>query len=362
VTVTPAEPFGHRIAALRAGLAERGLAGALVSWAPHVRYYSGVVSEWAPAFLIVDSSSVVALVSESAGIVPPSGVEAQTYADGALSALARLVPDRGIDPAHLGVERDHLALSDGDMWPVLRRAVDIGPLIVRRRMRKDGDEIARIRANLCVLEAGFDAARATIRPGATELAVWAAVHEAMMATEGAPFPLEGNFASGPRTLEKEPQATNRRIDAGDTVFIDLYPVINGYAADLTRAFVAGQPTEVQRDRHAILSDALLTGAAMLRPGVRACDVDRAVRSRVAQALGGYVYPHHTGHALGLQSQEQPMLIPGDDTVLEAGMVIAIEPGAYLPDTGGMRVEGNYLITETGSESLSEYPIELLACT
>ena len=258
--MTPAERFGHRVAALRADLAERGLDGALISWAPHVRYFSGIVSEWTPVFL-------------------------------------------NVEPA----------------------------------------------------------ARATNRPGVTELAIWAAVHEPMAGQVGAPFALEGNFASGPRTLGSEPQATNRRIDASDTVFIDLCPVIHGYAADLTRAFVAGQPTEAQREGHAVLTDALLTGAALLRPGVRAGDVGRAVRSRVAEALGGYVFPHHTGHALGLQRQEQPMLIPGGDTLLEAGMVIAIEPGPYLPDTGGMRIEGNYLITETGSESLSEYPLELFAC-
>jgi Xaa-Pro aminopeptidase len=363
------DPFGGRLQTFRAALAERELDGALISWAPHVLYFSGIVSEWAPALLVVGPREVVAVVPESAGIAAPPGVMLQPYGDGAsesprrkaVGEATRRARELVIAERRLGIEREHLTLADVDTFPGLQHAVDIGDLIGRQRMRKDTDEIARIRANLRVLAAGFDAARATIRPGVTELAVWAAVHAAMMDKVGAPFALEGNFASGPRTLENEPQATNRPIEAGDVVFIDLYPIIDGYAADLTRTFVAGQPTKAQRDRHDILEDALAAGVAMLKPGVRAGDVDRAVRESVAAALGGYVFSHHTGHALGLQGQERPMLIPGEDTILEAGMVIAIEPGAYLPDTGGMRVEGNYLITETGAESLSDYPLELFAC-
>jgi Xaa-Pro dipeptidase len=130
---------------------------------------------------------------------------------------------------------------------------------------------------------------------------------------------------------------------------------------LTRVFVVGQPTAAQRARHAVLEEALAVGEAALKPGVRARDVDQAVRASLAAALGGYTFSHHAGHALGLQGQERPMLIPGDDMVIEPGMVIAIEPGAYLPDTGGMRIEGNYLVTDGGCVSLSDYPVQLFAC-
>ncbi|MGH2615920.1 MAG: M24 family metallopeptidase [Thermomicrobiales bacterium] len=366
------DPYARRVALLRGALAERGLDGAVVAWAPHVRYLSGIVAECAPAFLLIDQERVTAVAPASAGIAEAPGIEVVPYIDSsineiipprrtALAEVSRLVEEHGIQPDRLGVERGQLVLSDMDAFPDLRQAPDIGHAIARLRMRKDPDEIACIRANLRVLEAGFDAARETIRPGVTEIAVWSALHGAMMAKAGAPFPLEGNFASGPRTLADEPQATSRRLEAGDAVFIDLYPIIDGYCADLTRTFVVGEPAAAQRARHAVLEKALAAGVAALGPGVRACGVDRAVRSSVAAAIGGYAFPHHAGHALGLQGQERPMLIPGDDTVIEPGMVIAIEPGAYLPDTGGMRVEGNYLVTETGCISISDYPIEIFAC-
>jgi Xaa-Pro aminopeptidase len=366
------EPFSSRIATFRAGLTGSGIEGALISWAPHIRYFSGIVSEWNPAYLVVDGRDVVAIVPQSADIGSAPEIELQTYFDGTIDEItspqrnafvevARTVENRKISPEHLGIERERLALADVDLFPDLPRAVDIEPLIRRQRMRKDADEVRRIRANLRVLEAGFDAARATIRPGVPELEVWAAMHAAMMAKVGAPFPLQGNFASGPRTLENEPQATNRRFEVGDVAFIDLYPSIDGYTADLTRSFVVGKPSEAQLERHEVLKNALAAGAAELKPGVRARDVDQVVRSGVRNAVGGYTFPHHSGHALGLEGQERPMLIPGDDTIIEPGMVIAIEPGAYLPDTGGMRVEGNYLVTETGCASLSDYPIELFTC-
>jgi Xaa-Pro aminopeptidase len=111
----------------------------------------------------------------------------------------------------------------------------------------------------------------------------------------------------------------------------------------------------------VLEAALTAGGSALRPGARASDVDRAVRSVVADALDGYTYPHHTGHGFGLQPQEPPYLIPSDEMPLEPGMIVAVEPGIYLPDTRGMRLEGNYLITEDGCEALSDYPMELFAC-
>jgi Xaa-Pro aminopeptidase len=366
------DPFQPRISTFRDALTDKNLTAAIVSPPPHVRYLSGIVSAWSPAFLLIDADIVTAIVPASAGIVAPPGITLAPYADGsihepavprhaALTELGRILAAREIPLDRLGVEREDLSLADSTVLPDIRPAADIGPLLARQRMRKDHSEIDRIRTNLAILAAAFDAARETIRPGVTELAVWSAMHAAMMARAGAPFPLEGNFASGPRTLEDEPQPTSRRLEPGDVVFADLYPLIDGYCADLTRTFIVGQPTPAQRARHAILEQALAAGVEALKPGALASDVDRAVRSTIAAALDGYAMPHHAGHALGLVAQESPMLIPADDTIIEPGMVIAIEPGAYLPDTGGMRLEGNYLVTETGCLPLSSYPLELFGC-
>ncbi|MFN8594552.1 MAG: Xaa-Pro peptidase family protein [Thermomicrobiales bacterium] len=362
----------QRLETFRASLAAHGLDRAIVSWAPHVRYLSGLAIDWAPVFVVVDRDAAIIVVPEGTEGDDRAGFDVATYRGGpehsptvsrlaALTSLASLLDGDGVDTWRTGIERDHLSVADLDVVPGLAAAVDIGSILIRQRQRKDAAEIARIRFNLGVVEAGFDAARELIRPGATELAVWAGMHAAMMRRAGGPFVQDGRIASGPRTLDVEPVATNRVLASGDMVYIDLFPVIEGYSADLTRAFVVGEPTPAQHARHAVLEAALAAGVATLKPGIRAGDVDAVVRATVATALDGYVYPHHTGHGYGLQGQEAPLLIPADETILAPGMVIAIEPGVYLPDTGGMRLEGNYLITATGCESLSDYPMKLFAC-
>lgn len=170
-----AEPFNRRVQALRDGLDESGLAAAIVSWGPHVRYLSGIVSEGAPVFLIVDPEYVTAVVPASAGIDQPWNIEIQPYFDGSVNEIvssrhnafvevARIVNDRGLPLVQLGGEKGSLRLSDLAAFPSLGHAVDIGPLLARQRRRKDVQEIAHIRTNLLVLETGFDAARTTIRP------------------------------------------------------------------------------------------------------------------------------------------------------------------------------------------------------
>jgi Xaa-Pro aminopeptidase len=370
--LTDRSPEQRRVATFRESLDGSGLDGAVVAWAPHVRYLTGIDLDWAPVFVVADRDRVTAVVPAGAGVESTPDVETATYVGGplyspavsrsaALMALAVVLAERRLIPKRLGAEREHLTLADLETAPQLGNVTDVGPLLSRQRLRKDEAEIAQIRANLRVVEAGFDAARELIRPGATELEVWAGMHAAMLAVAGAPFTQDGRMASGTRTLGVEPHATNRRLEPGDAIYIDLFPVINGYSADLTRAFTVGEPTDAQRARHAVLEEALAAGAAALQPGVLARDIDAAVRAVVANALGGYVYLHHTGHGFGLQPQEPPYLIPSDETPLEPGMIVAIEPGIYLPETGGMRLEGNYLITEDGCESLSDYPMELFAC-
>lgn len=370
MTVTPSAEH-QRLETFRASLAAHGLERAVVSWTPHVRYFTGLAVDWAPVFLVVDRDVATVVLPGGAEPEHLSGYDLATYSGApqyspavsrpaALAVVAAVLGREGAEMRRTGVERDHVPIGDLAALPGLATAADVGPILADQRRRKDAAEIARIRFNLGVVAAGFDAAREAIRPGATEIDVWAEMHAAMMRRAGGPFLQDGRIASGPRTLDIEPFATNRGLEPGDMVYIDLFPVIEGYSADLTRVFVAGEPTAAQRARHAVLEEALAAGIAALKPGTRACDVDAAVRSTVAAALDGYVYPHHTGHGYGLQGQEAPLLIPSDETILEPGMVIAIEPGVYLPDTGGMRLEGNYLITLTGCESLSDYPIALFA--
>ena len=121
-----------------------------------------------------------------------------------------------------------------------------------------------------------------------------------------PLLLSSNVASGPRTALDNPRATARRLERGDLVLVDLYPLLDGYVADLTRSFVVGTPTALQRERHAALEAALGAAEACLRPGASVSGIDDAIRAAL-RAAGGYetTMGHHSGHGIGLLAWEEP---------------------------------------------------------
>jgi Xaa-Pro aminopeptidase len=367
-------PYQRRLAQFRASFQEQGLRGAVISRAQHIFYLSGWVAGGSPAFLLVGTERWIAVLPRSltqAWSLSGEG-DVRTYADDWLDdrtpldervaqALQSAVIELGLVDQAVGVELAHLRGIDLRVLERLCPVHDLGMTMPRLRRGKDEEEVARIQANVAVLEAAFDAVQRVVRPGITELEVWAAIYAAAVRQAGCPLVLTGNLASGPRTLEPDPQPTDRSLAAGDLVLVDLYPVIQGYCADLTRTFVVGAPTAEQLAQHRVLEAALDAAVAALRPGVRACDVDAAVREQIEAKGYGPYFPHHSGHGLGLDAQEAPFLVPADETVLQEGDVIAIEPGIYHPGTGGMRLEGNYLVTSEGAVPLTRYPFQLIAC-
>lgn len=364
----------RRLAQFRASLREQGLQGALISRAQHIFYLSGWLGSGLPAFFLVGMERWLALVPQSLAhmwSLPGEG-KILTYVDYSIherapldhrvaQALRAAIIELGLANQQIGVELAHLRSIDLRVLEQLCTVQDLGETLLHLRRTKDSEEVAQIQANIAILEAAFDVARHVIRPGITELQVWAALYETMVRKTGYPFVLTGNFGSGPRTLEPDPLPTNRLLAVGDLVIIDLYPIINGYCADLTRTFVVGTPTVEQISQHQALEEALEAAVAALRPGTPACDVDAIIRARIEAEGYGIYFPHHSGHGLGLEAQEAPFLIPVDETPLQAGDVIAIEPGIYHPEIGGMRLEGNYLITLEGAVPLTQYPFQLIAC-
>jgi Xaa-Pro aminopeptidase len=173
--------------------------------------------------------------------------------------------------------------------------------------------------------------------------------------------LEGDLGGGVRASNPDAKPTLERLALGDALMVDIYSGVGGYFADTTRNFVVGEPSGEQKAIHAILEEALAAGEGALRPGMRACDVDAVVRGVIGEAGYASSFPHHSGHAYGLFQQERPFLIPAEIMPLEAGMIVTLEPGIYIEGWGGMRLEGNYLITDSGFRRLDRYPSRLIVC-
>jgi Xaa-Pro aminopeptidase len=173
-------------------------------------------------------------------------------------------------------------------------------------------------------------------------------------------------ASGPNAARPHYRAGDRVLAAGDLVVLDFGGVLDGYCCDLTRTVSVGPPSLESARLHAAVREAQQAAIAAVRPGVEATEVDRAARSVLVAHGLGEAFGHGTGHGLGLDVHEEPRITrPLPDVApvhLEPGMVFTIEPGAYIPGWGGVRIEDDVLVTADGCEVLTTVPRDLLALT
>jgi Xaa-Pro aminopeptidase len=220
---------------------------------------------------------------------------------------------------------------------------------------KTADEIAAIEAAIAVCDAGQAAARDAKLEDATELDLWEHVRHAMESRAGGRIPILADFVAGARTADVGGPPSTGRIGPGDPLLVDLVPRVAGMWADSCSTFVDAEPTAEQRRVHATASAALELGLGMLRPGTRSGDIDLAVRE--AMAADGLEFPHHTGHGVGFAWHEEPRIVPGSETLLQEGMIVALEPGAY-PGGWGVRVEQVAVVTATGPRILSGHSLGL----
>ncbi len=342
----------------------------------HIFYLTGMfstqllLSAWGPLTLLIDArSGRTTLVAHDA----IAGQAATAYVDerriwgwynsgkaagpggdlfgGGLKALNDALPT--LDGLRVGVENGWLPHGTP-----IREARDLNAILAGLRRRKHPDELALIREAIRVTEAGHRAARAAIRPGATELQVFNAIQDALTDACGHAVHLIGDFVSGERARGIGGFASTRVIQAGEVMIADLFPIVNGYRADFTATIPASDsvtPEQMQLD--AALNAALRAAETLLKPGVVGGDVYRIVQQTLDAHGFAAHFPHHAGHGLGLDHPEAPYFVPLSDEALVEGDVVTVEPGAYGAAFAG-RIENNYLITADGFERLTNHQTTL----
>lgn len=354
------EYLNRRTAALTA-LAEAGADTLLVTRMTHIRYLTGFTG----------TAGVLLLAPEPVLIVDfRYGAQAREQATGlringdcapprlwhtVYEEIAALKPDRlGFDSRNLTAEQ-YLELSH----PARARSlVRCDGLVERLRQVKDADELRALSHAAAVAEQLVRQLSDWIAPGVTENEVAGEIERAQrrLGAERSAAPVI--VASGERTVLPHGAASPRPIRAGEPVLCDLSPVLNGYRADLTRIWHLGPAPTQYRRLHAAVRQAQQQAMAAVRAGVRACDVDAVAR----QVLAGHgleqYFKHSLGHGIGLDQHEPPLLSPYDQTVLQPGMVVMIEPGVYVPGVGGTRLEDAVLVTESGCTPLTTIDPEI----
>jgi Xaa-Pro aminopeptidase len=226
-------------------------------------------------------------------------------------------------------------------------------------MVKDSAEILRIRRAVELGARLFQTACQNIRPGVPEVEVAAAMEfEARRAgADGMSFPTI--LAAGARSAVIHGRASSARIPKRGFVVCDFGVILAGYCSDRTRTVHVGQPSKQARELYDAVLEAQLAAIAAVGPGVSAGEVDAAARNVLRKRKLARYFTHSTGHGLGLEIHESPRVAAGQSQKLEPGMVITIEPGAYVPGKWGVRIEDVVVVTPSGCEVLSPTDKELV---
>ncbi|MEZ5116895.1 MAG: Xaa-Pro peptidase family protein [Candidatus Nanopelagicales bacterium] len=336
--------------------------GLLVTGLVNVRYLTGFTGSNAVLLLPVDGDPLLGTdgryVTQCARECP----DLELLVDRATpTAVAAAASQRGLPV--LGVEAEHVTLAGFDG---LREAaptatyVHTSGLVETLRTSKDDEEIALLREACRITDAALADLLPEIRVGLTERQV-ARRLESLMLDHGAQAPaFETIVATGPNSAIPHHDPTDREIAAGDLLKIDFGALYGGYHADETRTFVVGAPAQDwQRDLHTLVADAQRAGREALRDGAELPALDAAARDVIDDAGHADHYGHGLGHGVGLEIHEAPIVGPRATGRIHARTPVTVEPGVYLPDRGGVRIEDTLLVTADGAESLTTTTRELL---
>jgi Xaa-Pro dipeptidase len=227
------------------------------------------------------------------------------------------------------------------------------------RLRKDAEEIAKMRQAVKIAQDALEATLPYIKIGMSEREIAAELTIQLLRHGSEPeMPFSPIVSGGPNSANPHASPSERKIEAGDLLVIDWGATYQGYISDLTRTFAVGEIDEEYRKIHEIVQQANAAGRAVGKPGVACAEVDRAARSVIEAAGYGAYFTHRTGHGIGMEGHEEPYMRGDNEQLLESGMAYTVEPGIYLPGRNGVRIEDDMIVTEDGCESLSDLPREI----
>jgi Xaa-Pro aminopeptidase len=301
-------------------------------------------------FLLTDSRYSLQAQAEA------PGYEVILYPQGLLPLLVKLLPRLGV--RRLAFE-SHYFLHAAALKLIAKTReieVEILPLtglVEQLRLVKGAEELASVKRSLLLNEKVFQEVFATLRPGLREREV-ALQLENVMRQKGAERPsFDTIVASGPNGALPHATPTDRELQAGEPIVIDMGLVLDGYCSDMTRTVVLGEPDAKTVELFRIVRQAQVQAIRRIRAGVAANEVDRTARQVIAKAGYGDFFGHGLGHGVGLAVHEAPSLNRRNRKKLRIGMVVTVEPGIYLPEWGGIRLENMVAVTASGHELLNQ---------
>jgi Xaa-Pro dipeptidase len=278
------------------------------------------------------------------------------------NAFRKAAQALGLDGKRIGVEPRQLRLLEFRHVKAGAPEADYpdaSDVLTSLRLRKDQTEIEAMRRAVKIAQDALEATIPLIKIGMTEKELSSELVMQLLRQGSEPeMPFAPIISGGPNSANPHASPSDRKLQAGDLLVVDWGATYDGYISDLTRTFAVGEVDEEYQKIHKIVQEANAAGRAAAKPGVPCADVDKAARDVIESAGYGVYFTHRTGHGIGMEGHEEPYMRGDNMQLLEPGMAFTVEPGIYLPNRNGVRIEDNVVITETGADVLSDMPREI----
>lgn len=350
------------VARLRQRMIEAGTSALLISHVPNVQWLTGFTGSAGSVILTPDNgvfltdSRYTIQAGEEVADLP-----VRTFANPVRQADFLALNARHLGLTRLGFERDCVTYGAYEDWQRAFGDIALFPhedLIASLRAVKTADEIAKIRRACALTDACLEHVVRLIQPGVREWDVLMEI-EFFFRRNGADKAFEPIVVSGERSARPHGHASDKALQVGDFVTLDLGAMVDGFCGDVTRTFVVGEATDRHREIYAQVLRAEQACCAALVAGANGRDVDGLARQILDEKDLSRYFGHGLGHGLGRLVHDSGRLSPTSDQPIEIGQVWTVEPGVYIEGFGGVRIEDDVLVTETGPELLTHFDRELL---
>ena len=355
-----------RIPRLRQAFAEGECEALLVPRLVNIRYLTGFTGS--AALLLVGPDELVFVTDgryrdQSASELGAAGVEARIRIGLTAGSQKELLQEETAGVARLGLEAAAVPWAqqrkfDGEWFPNAELVATDG-LVEELRKVKDAGEVERMAAAATIADEALARVRHRLAEAPTEKQ-FALELDFEMRRGGASAPsFDTIVASGPNGAKPHHRPSSRRIQAGELVVVDFGAIVDGYCSDMTRTLCVGEPSATARRMVDVVADSQQAGVDAVRAGAEGKAIDEVCRAVIAEAGWAEAFLHSTGHGVGLEIHEDPRVSSTSTDTLERGYVVTVEPGVYLPEHGGARIEDTVVVTADGCRTLTNAPKDLV---
>ncbi|AZR73559.1 Xaa-Pro dipeptidase [Anoxybacter fermentans] len=352
----------QRVERLKKLFTAKGLDGVLITKAENRRYITGFTGSAGVGIITEDRNILVTdfrYLEQAAEQAPDFEI-----VDGTMDIVVKVQEVvNELKIKKLGFESQGMTFFDYQQYinqiGDIAELVPLDGLVEELRLIKDEEEIEMIKKAAEIADAAFEHIQSFIKPGVTEVEVALELEYFMKKMGSQKNAFDFIIASGPRSSLPHGVASDRVIQSGEFLKMDFGAVYNGYHSDITRTVVVGEPNEKMIEIYNIVKEAQQSVLDQIKAGMTTKEADAIARNIIAEAGYGSNFGHGLGHGIGLEIHEGPRVSFKEEVILKENMVITVEPGIYIPQWGGVRIEDDVVITKDGCRVLTSATKELI---